>query len=243
VELYRTLLSQATNHSLNLISIGFLTNLADLLRSPADSISTLDGLDLIFQKVNKLVVMGGAYPSGWEYNFAGSDPESTAYVLEHWPEDVPITFSGVELGGHLYSGVELKLHAPADSPVLAAYEWYVARCSTLRESWDPLTVLYGILGLGGVSALGSELDIEDPLFKYANTHGRNSFVATGNGSNAWVWDEGTSNQHWLELADDVSEEQVAAVVDWFLRQGPSERRCPGVRGAFGAEGLMAQGVR
>lgn len=71
--------------------------MADLLRSEADKISEISGIKLVQSKVRELVVMGGYYPSGWEFNFGGEDPESTAYVLQHWPSNVSVTYSGGEL--------------------------------------------------------------------------------------------------------------------------------------------------
>ncbi|KJX94854.1 hypothetical protein TI39_contig4154g00025 [Zymoseptoria brevis] len=168
--------------TLTIISIGFLTNLAALL-------SSTSGLDLVTSKVAKLVVMGGRYQPGrkqgdpyepgWEFNFGGQDSNATATILRSWPRSVPITFSGGELGETIFSGQDLRTTTPFESPVRAAYEWYVGRCSTTRESWDPLTVLYGVLGLEGFAKLG----VRSP-FKYGNQWGYNSIVSA-NGSNAW----------------------------------------------------------
>ena len=221
VQLYRSVLSKAEDNSLHLISIGFLTNLADLLKSGADDVSDLSGVELAQSKVAKLIIMGGLYPSGWEFNFGGGDPASTIYVLQHWPARVPITFSGGELGGDIYSGQNLAQHSPPDSPILAAYQWYVGRCLTVRESWDPLTTLYGILGLDGFSKLG----IKPPL-AYANKFGYNS-ITSKNASNAWVDDTSVTNQHWLRLADGVTNSSVAWLLDQFYTHDPVIRSCFG----------------
>ncbi|PKK46909.1 hypothetical protein CI102_9727 [Trichoderma harzianum] len=219
VELYRTILSSADDRSIHIISIGFLTNLADLLRSKADHISHLSGSQLISAKVSELVVMGGQYPSGWEYNFGGEDPESTAYVVQHWPKNVNVTYSGGELGGDIFSGQHLVQRCPPDSPVLSAYQWYVGRGSTVRSSWDPITTLYGILGLEWVSKIGVR-----PMLAYANDFGYNSITAT-NGSNAWVNDTTVTNQHWLRLAEGVTNYSMAGLLDEFYAHDPSLRSC------------------
>ena len=226
VELYRSVLNAATDNSHHLISIGFLTNLADLLKSERDEISSSSGLELVRSKVGELVIMGGYYPSGWEFNFGGGDPASTIHVINSWPRSVPITFSGGELGGNIYSGQNLAQHSPPDSPILAAYQWYVGRCSTVRESWDPLTTLYGIVGLEGFSKLG----IKPPL-AFANTFGYNS-VTSRNASNAWVNDTSVTNQHWLRLADGVTNSSMAWLLDQFLVHDPVVRSC------FGYEGTL-----
>ena len=221
VELYRSVLSKAAENSVHLISIGFLTNLADLMRSEADQFSRLSGVDLVRSKVSELIIMGGYYPSGWEFNFGGGDPASTSYVLDNWPKDVAITFSGGELGGNIYSGQHLAQHSPPNSPVLASYQWYVGRCSTVRESWDPLTTLYGILGLDGFSKLG----VKPPL-SFANTFGYNS-ITSKNASNAWVNDTSITNQHWLRLADGVTNSSMAWLLDQFFIHDPLLRSCFG----------------
>lgn len=223
-------MSKIEDNSINFISIGFLTNLADLLRSEPDNVSDLSGKELAALKVNKLIIMGGYYPSGWEFNFGGQDPESTAYVLSHWPKSVPITFSGSELGGNIYSGQGLAQHSPPNSPILAAYQWYVGRCSTIRESWDPLTTLYGILGLDGFAKLG----IKTPV-AYANQFGYNSITAK-NASNAWVNDTSVTNQHWLKLADGVTNSSVAWLLDQFYTHDPVIKSCFG----HGSESCMLQ---
>ncbi|KAL7951980.1 inosine-uridine preferring nucleoside hydrolase domain-containing protein [Trichoderma barbatum] len=219
VELYRNILSSADDESIHIVSIGFLTNLADLLRSKADHISHLSGSQLISAKVSELVVMGGQYPSGWEYNFGGVDPEGTAYLIQHWPKSVKVTYSGYELGDDIYSGQNLVQRSPLDSPVLSSYQWYVGRGSTIRPSWDPITTLYGILGLEWFSKIGVR-----PMLAYANRFGYNSITAA-NGSNAWVNDTKVSNQHWLRLADGVTNNSMAALLDEFIIYEPSLRTC------------------
>lgn len=165
--------------------------------------------------------MGGRYPSGWEFNFGGSDPTSTITVLNSWPRSIPITFSGGELGESILSGQPLHQLAPSNSPILAAYEWYVGRYSTTRESWDPITVLYGILGLEGFGKFGWSAP-----FAYANDFGYNRITAP-NASNAWVNDSSVTNQRWLRLADGVRNSSVSWILNQFYVQDPLVRGCFG----------------
>ncbi|KAI0384179.1 nucleoside hydrolase [Hypomontagnella monticulosa] len=218
VELYRTILSSSEDQSVTLISLGFLTNLAALMDSPPDANTPLGGMALISAKVKELVIMGGRYPSGWEFNFAGADAVSTYRVVNDWPRDVPITYSGFELSSDIFSGGGLADYALPDSPVLAAYQWYVGRCSTARESWDPVTTLYGILGLEGCSELGF-----GHLFAYANEDGYNKVFA--NGTNAWVNDSSVTNQHWLKLAGGVTNTSMAGLLTQFFAHNPSDKSC------------------
>ncbi|EME39121.1 hypothetical protein DOTSEDRAFT_159290 [Dothistroma septosporum NZE10] len=212
-EIYSSILESASDGSVTIISIGFLDNLAGL-------ISSVEGHALVSAKVAELVIMGGEYPSGWEFNFGGVHPWTTAKVIEGWPSNVPITYSGLELGMDIMSGEGLKQRCPADSPILAAYEWYNGRCNTVRESWDPLTVLYGVLGLDRHSALG----LSESPFVYANADGYNSITAM-NGSNAWVDDSSVTNQHWLKLADGISNTSMANLLTQLYARDPGSASC------------------
>lgn len=218
VSLYRRVLSSADDNSVTIISLGFLTNLATLMDSHADAISPLTGRALISTKVRELVVMGGQYPSGMEFNFAGNDIASTRHIVNHWPHHVPMTFSGFELGKDVISGAGLASLAPSSSPIRAAYEWYVGRCSTLRESWDPITTLYGILGLEPHPDLGI-----GKIFEYANDFGYN--WVSPDGSNTWVNDSRVTNQHWLKLTVQTTNTSLASLLDSFYTHDPTKDEC------------------
>jgi inosine-uridine nucleoside N-ribohydrolase len=209
ISLYRATLASAPNASQTLISIGFLTNLAGLLRSLPDEHSPLDGTGLVEQKVAELVVMGGKYPSGWEFNFA-SNISATRIVLTEWPANVPITFSGSELGSRIFSGQRLPELASKESPVLAAYQWYGDRCNTTRASYDPVTVLYGALGLGS-------------LFEFANVGGFNEIAEDGR--NGWVDDGIERGRRSLKLRDGVEEAFVGDMLEHMYVGDPWEGGC------------------
>ncbi|MEP2077383.1 MAG: nucleoside hydrolase, partial [Rhodopirellula bahusiensis] len=61
VEVLRRTLADADDDSVVIAQVGFSTNLANLLDSPADDISPLTGLELVKQKVQRLSVMAGAF--------------------------------------------------------------------------------------------------------------------------------------------------------------------------------------
>lgn len=218
----RLLESTPEPNSITIISLGFLTNLATLLTSNTSSSS---GYELVQQKVHEIIIMGGTYPGpGWEFNF-GEFPLETKTVLENLPSNVQVTFSGFELGGVVFSGKGLKKQCDEEerdeSPIRAAYEWYVGRCSTLRESWDPITTLYGILGLKGVF-LNSPLNgDESSLFEYGNLGGGGyNKIVESNGTNLWIDDGQQHNQRWLKLAEGVSNVTLAEILDGFYTHGP-----------------------
>lgn len=227
LEMYTRLLESTPEpNSVTIISLGFLTNLATLLTSNTSS----SGYELVQQKVHEIIIMGGTYPGpGWEFNF-GEFPLETKTVLENFPSNVQVTFSGFELGGVVFSGKGLKKQCDDDeddkerdnSPIRAAYEWYVGRCSTLRESWDPITTLYGILGLKGLF-INSPLNggDESSLFEYGNVGGGGyNKIVESNGTNLWIDDGQQHNQRWLKLAEGVSNVTLAEILDGFYTHGP-----------------------
>jgi hypothetical protein len=160
-----------------------LENLSNLVNSPPDAYSGLSGFELVEKKVKELVVMGGGYPSGHEYNFWADNPLATAHVVNSWPGTVQVTFLGTEIGEKVRSDARLSTEAPADDPVGRAYTWFIG-FNTSRESWDPLTMLYAWQGLG-------------EWFEYAGIGGYNHVWP--NGSNSWR-ENGRKRKHrYLKL--------------------------------------------
>ncbi|KAK7947937.1 inosine/uridine-preferring nucleoside hydrolase [Apiospora aurea] len=203
VSLYRSTLSAAADSSVTIASIGFFENLSCLLNSTADSISPFNGIELIRRKVERLVVMGGMYPAGREFNFFGDDPAFAAHVVNTWRGLTPMVFSGGDLGGDVFSGTGLMRDESlaGKDPVREAYLWYTYGAA--RPSWDPLTVLFAMEG-----GLGD-------LFEYGNEVGYNQVFA--NGSNVWVYDEAITDQRFLKLR--VSNETAAAELDRLYLDG------------------------
>ncbi|KAI0424405.1 inosine/uridine-preferring nucleoside hydrolase [Xylaria sp. FL1042] len=198
VALYRKVLAEAEDDTVTIASIGFLENLSGLLNSTADSYSDLDGSELVARKVSELVIMGGGYPSGHEFNFWGSNASLTAHVVHTW--EGRKVFLGDEVGRNVKSGGQLMSQGPRTDPARMAYIYYTYY--TPRPSWDPLTVLYAVNGLGD-------------FFQFGNKYGYNRIGADG--SNQWVWDQEVRNQFFLELT--VDEETVAAELDRLFLQG------------------------
>ncbi len=138
VALYRRLLAEADDASVTIVSIGFLSNIADLLAQTG-------GRDLVAKKVRAITIMGGAYPSGREYNFEFQQTGSTTQAcLEAWPDSVPITFIGYELGEQIITGKSYA-HCP-DSPMRRAYQLAYDSINRGRPSWDQVAVFHGVRG-------------------------------------------------------------------------------------------------
>lgn len=65
-DIYRQILGAEVDNSVVVVSVGVLTNLAELLRSGPDAYSSLNGTELLSRKAKLLAVMGGRYPEGEE---------------------------------------------------------------------------------------------------------------------------------------------------------------------------------
>lgn len=147
IQLYRELLAKADDSSITVIAIGFLTNLSDLLRSPADKISSMTGTELVKKKVKKLVSMAGRFPVGREYNVY-KDALSATEVINRWPTQ--IYFSGWEIGNEIRTGLKVAGNAQLkNSPVKDVFSLCIPMApmdSLGRMSWDQTAVLAGIRG-------------------------------------------------------------------------------------------------
>jgi hypothetical protein len=137
VDVYRKALAAAPDHSVKIVSVGFLTNLHALLDSKPDAISPLTGTDLVKQKVTQLVCMGGGYPNiGGEFNFAGGLGGADAkYAVDHWP--TPILFSGFEIGQGIATGQTLR-QTPDTNPAKTACD------NNGHASFDPTAVVAAV---------------------------------------------------------------------------------------------------
>ena len=141
VRVMRRILSENTD--VILIVVGMLNNVADLLRSMPDDISSMNGVELVKNSVREMYSMGGHFtdPTYAEYNIK-SDIENAKYIAENFPR--PITYCGFELGENLYTGSQLA-DAGEDNPVRIAYYNMLAKSeSKLRNSWDPITTYCAI---------------------------------------------------------------------------------------------------
>ncbi len=147
LKLYRKILSSQPDHSVTIITVGFLTNLSNLLKSASDSFSSLEGTELVKRKVVNLVCMAGRFPSGKEFNMDQDVPASQK-VLADWPG--PIIFSGFEIGQKIKTGLPLIHNAGIQgSPVKDVFSICIPMAmedSAGRMSWDETAVLVGVMG-------------------------------------------------------------------------------------------------
>ncbi len=147
VEVYRKVLSQQPDKSVTVVTVGFFTNLADLLKSAGDSYSPLTGAELVQKKVKLLVSMAGTFPSGKEFNVM-KDAAASQYVVAHW--NTPIIYTGFEIGRKIFTGLPLIHNAGIqNSPVKDVFRISIPMAeqdSAGRMSWDETAVLIAAKG-------------------------------------------------------------------------------------------------
>lgn len=205
VDLYRRILAEQPDHSVTIVTVGFLTNLQGLLSSEPDEYSELNGSELVATKVVRLVTMGGhypdseAHPDGREYNFA-LDAESTYAVIPNWP--TPIVFSGFELGRDIVTGAILQKASVPENPVREAYKLFNGGVG--RSSWDLTAVHFAVRGLSDVWQLCG------PGINKIYPDGRN------------VWESVSKHQHYY-LQNAVPKTQIKKMLDNLLIQPPQRQ--------------------
>ena len=203
VKVYRKILSSQPDYSVTIVTVGFLSNLSNLLQSKADKYSRLDGTALVKQKVKQLVCMAGKFPEGKEFNVRIDAPASQ-YVFSNWPSN--ILFSGFEIGQKIKTGLPL-IHNDKiqSSPVKNVFRICIPMSpedSAGRMSWDETAILVAVKGA-------------EPF--YHLQYGQ--IEVADDGSNTWS-NEGKKNAH---LAETVSPEIVQAYINKLMMHQPKRK--------------------
>jgi hypothetical protein len=194
VELYRRLLRGQPDHSVTILSIGALTNLAQLGRVDPG---------LVARKVTRTVIMGGEYPRATvaEWNF-GLDLAATRRVVADWPTRT--VYDGFEIGARVFVGNGVCAAHPAGSPVRAAFDQiYGCGNAQAEGTWDPTAGYYALFGT-------------DRVYRLAGAGGHN--VVTPDGLNRWV--PGGRHQRYLVLTDAA---RLTVAIDELINAVPRRR--------------------
>lgn len=146
--LYRRLLAQQPDHSVSICSIGFVTSLSQLLLSDADEYSTLNGVELVRQKVKCLYIMGGVFGDSEEPDFNFAQGNSFAQDFFHlWPSDIDMVFSPMEVGQGIEYTPEQVISDISWTDIHPIKQVYMTcNCNTGQKMWDPLTVIHAVEG-------------------------------------------------------------------------------------------------
>jgi len=151
VEVLRKTLASAADHSVVIIQVGLAANLAELIDSKSDQFSDLNGLQLIRRKVKMVSVMAGSFePIDGNQRFLEANIRNGIQSMQRfttgWPNDVPVIWSGFEIG--------IAVKYPRRS---IAHDFNYVRHHIVREayllhsgpehdrpSWDLTSVLYAV---------------------------------------------------------------------------------------------------
>ncbi len=147
VGLLRQVLAGQPDGSVVLAQVGFSTNLARLLDSPADGVCPLAGRELIQRKVRLLSTMSGAFGDAMrgrkEYNIV-TDAAAARKLFAQWP--TPIVASGWEIGNaikHSARSMQEDYRYAARHPLVEAYGYYRGLAND-QPTYDLTSVLYAV---------------------------------------------------------------------------------------------------
>ncbi len=199
VEMYRRILSVQPDSSVTVVSVGFSTNLAQLLDSKGDDISPLTGKELVAKKVKELVTMAGEFTNNGEADSLKRMPEynvvrdiaAAKKVFAEWP--TPIVTSPFELGIKICfpaDVVENELTRATPHPVSEAYKAYLPMPYD-RPTWDLTSVLYAVEGSEGYFTLSDTGDIE------VDGRGGTRFIARSDGTRRYLMTDSVQDANIL----------------------------------------------
>nr|WP_129734300.1 nucleoside hydrolase [Parabacteroides goldsteinii] len=202
VQVYRKILSSQPDNSVVICTVGFFTNLKDLLLSVGDEYSPLSGKELVEKKVKRLVSMAGFFPQGREFNVYCDTPASKV-VAEQWPTE--IVFSGFEIGDAILTGKKLVASDIDNSPVKDTYaQCFAEGDPDGRQSWDHTAVLVAVKGY-------------EPYFDVE----RGTFCIIDNeGTNSWTPD--AAGKH-LRLIEKLTPAQMVGIIENYMMHQPSSK--------------------
>jgi len=201
---YRRVLAAQRDRSVAIVTVGYVTNLRDLLATGPDDISPLTGAELVARKVSSWTCMGGRYPAGKSRRVNGNfkpDPKSAVAATRDWPG--PIYFSGD--GSAIQTGKLLRSETPTDNPVRRAYDLYL-RSRPTRPSWDQVALLYAVRP-------------EAPYWQ-VTTAGRNHIFPDG--TNEWR-SEPDDPRHRLIAIAPADRDTVREIIDRLMAHVPTAR--------------------
>lgn len=195
---YRRILSNQPDHSVTIVTVGFFSNLKNLLLSQPDTYSPLNGKELVKAKVKQLVSMAGMFPEGKEFNVE-VDAKASQLVFTEWP--TPILLSGFEIGSQLFTGKRLMESGIQGSPIVDAFAMCLPQDDPKgRESWDQTTVLVGVQGIRDY------FDLEQGVM-----------TVNSDGSNTWK--KKASGKH-ARLLFKMPKDQLATVIETMMMHKP-----------------------
>ncbi|MDR0328983.1 MAG: nucleoside hydrolase [Planctomycetaceae bacterium] len=175
-------LASAKDGSIVMVQVGFFTNLARLLDTPADSISPLTGKELIAKKIKFLSLMAAAFdksPGYPEYNVMNDIPSAQKMIAE-WPTEM--VFSGFEIGRDIqHPGASMKedYGYVKHHPLKDAYHFYRGLDNS-QPTFDLTSVLYAVRPNRGY------FDLSAPGTVVVNDDGTTTFTPKEGGKHRYL---------------------------------------------------------
>ena len=187
--LYRRLLAAQPDHSVSIVSVGFLTCLAQLLSSGADAYSSLSGVELVRRKVKCIYLQGGVFGEAVEpdFNFAQGITFAKTF-FQNWPQKVDMVFSPMEAGQDVeYTPEQVIVDVSWTDAHPIKQVYMQCDCNTGQRMWDVMPVVQAVEGDALFSLSGRGTVVLDDLAETIFTPS-----ATGNcryqlpGSETWA---------------------------------------------------------
>ena len=162
VTVYRQALAGAPDSSVYILSGGYYRPMMELLQSGPDSISPLTGMQLVAQKVARLIIVAGSFPDSGTTDRGNMliDPDSGSYVVANWPGE--LDWMPDDQAWNTITGPGLNSD-PTTNPVALSYQLYCngggsvpngTYCANVTPGWAQLGLLFAINGLGDNFVVG-----------------------------------------------------------------------------------------
>jgi pyrimidine-specific ribonucleoside hydrolase len=206
-KVYRRILASQPDNSVTIVTVGFLTNMANLYNSVPDNFSKLSGKELIKKKVKKLVCMAGRFDNEIgkykEFNVV-LDAASSKIAFDNWPTS--IIFTGFEIGLKLPTGIPLINNSSiVNSPVKDAFAISIPKDigdKNGRWSWDQTAVLIAVRGYEKY---------------YEGVEGK--FICNEDGSNQWD----ANKKGDIYVKEKMPVKEVAALLNELMMHQPVKK--------------------
>lgn len=183
IALLRRVLAAAKDGEIVIVQVGLFSNLARLLESGPDAVSSLSGRELVGQKVKLLSIMGGKFPEDTgknpEFNVRFDIPSARKLAAE-WPS--PIVWSGWEIGDAVRypaMSIDRDFAYVKHHPVQQAYQAYRPTPHE-RPCWDLTSVACVVWPDRGYVSLSPEGSVQ------ISADGRTRFIAKKDGRDHYL---------------------------------------------------------
>lgn len=204
VELMHEILAAQPDHSVTIVSVGIASNIASLLKSPG-------GAGLIMKKVKLLSIMAGAFAfcNGTNHHLEANVINGIAFMqtlADQWPEQVPIVWSGYEIGEALPFPRRVIQRDLDYRPRHLVKEAYLLHSGPEhdRPCWDQSSVLHAVFPERGYFGLSQ------PGRVSVQADGFTRFTPSKNG-------KGSQRDRFLTMASAQQSRALEAIVQLVIQ--------------------------